>query len=203
RHASSIRLTSAAKPANDKNPRNFRQRTSVYHRAAVSPKPKHPNTSLECGCQTLKVRHVSFYNCVRSVVPNFAKVPTPPPSCAEIGVGLTAFGLFFMVIGVVMFFDGGLLAIGNILFLSGTTAIIGPMKTFAFFARKQKIRGTICFLGGIFLVFLKWPFVGMCVETFGFLNLFGDFFPVIFSFLRRVPVIGPILSNPTISRVCN
>ncbi|KAF9112711.1 hypothetical protein BGX27_002932, partial [Mortierella sp. AM989] len=31
----------------------------------------------------------------------------------EIGVGLTAFGLFFMLMGVMMFFDGGLLAIGN------------------------------------------------------------------------------------------
>jgi len=32
----------------------------------------------------------------------------------EIGVGLTAFGLFFMLMGVMMFFDGGLLAIGNV-----------------------------------------------------------------------------------------
>ena len=42
-----------------------------------------------------------------------------------------------------------------------------------FFARKEKIRGTICFFGGILLVFLKWPFIGMLVEMFGFLNLFG------------------------------
>ena len=35
------------------------------------------------------------------------------------------------------------------------------------------MRGTACFIGGILLVFLKWPFVGMIVETFGFLNLFG------------------------------
>lgn len=35
-------------------------------------------------------------------------------SAVEIGVGLTAFGLFFMLMGVMMFFDGGLLAIGNV-----------------------------------------------------------------------------------------
>ena len=46
-------------------------------------------------------------------------------------------------------------------------------KTFYFFARKQKILGTLCFLGGIALVFLKWPFIGFIVEIFGFLNLFG------------------------------
>jgi hypothetical protein len=59
------------------------------------------------------------------------------------------------------------------LFLSGLTLIIGPHKTFYFFARKQKLRGTACFLGGVMLVFFKYPFIGMIVETFGFLNLFG------------------------------
>ena len=63
--------------------------------------------------------------------------------------------------------------LSQILFVSGLTLIIGPHKTFYFFARKQKIRGTVCFLGGILLVFIKWPFIGMIVETFGFLNLFG------------------------------
>lgn len=33
---------------------------------------------------------------------------------AEIGVGLTAFGLLFTVLGVLFFFDRGLLAMGNV-----------------------------------------------------------------------------------------
>ncbi|KAG8741085.1 Golgi Transport [Ceratobasidium sp. 414] len=103
-----------------------------------------------------------------------------------------------MFLGVMLFFDGGLLALGNILFVSGLTLIIGPTKTFYFFARKQKLRGTLCFIGGILLVFFKWPFVGMLIETFGFLNLFGDFFPVIVTFLRQLPFIGTLLSLPYI-----
>jgi hypothetical protein len=61
----------------------------------------------------------------------------------------------------------------QMLFLSGLTLIIGPQKTFYFFARKQKLRGTACFIGGILLVFMKYAFIGMIVEIFGFLNLFG------------------------------
>lgn len=104
----------------------------------------------------------------------------------------------------------------QILFVSGLTLIIGPQKTFYFFARKQKIRGTACFIGGILLVFFKRPFIGMVVETFGFLNLFGygvnwctislglsnvyglcrDFFPVVITFLRQLPFVGTFLSLP-------
>ncbi|THH01145.1 hypothetical protein EW026_g1509 [Hermanssonia centrifuga] len=102
----------------------------------------------------------------------------------KIGVALTTFGGLFMLLGVMLFFDGALLALGN--------------KTFYFFARKQKLRGTVCFIGGILLVFLKWPFVGVIVETFGFLNLFGDFFPVILTFLRQLPFIGNLLQLPYI-----
>ncbi|KDQ57690.1 hypothetical protein JAAARDRAFT_207176 [Jaapia argillacea MUCL 33604] len=121
----------------------------------------------------------------------------------KIGVALTSFGGVFMLLGVMMFFDGALLALGNILFLSGITLIIGPQRTFYFFARKNKLRGTVCFIGGILLVFFKWPFVGVIVETFGFLNLFGDFFPVILTFLRQLPFIGNLLSMPYIRDVAD
>ncbi|KAF8995435.1 hypothetical protein BDQ17DRAFT_1365573 [Cyathus striatus] len=84
-----------------------------------------------------------------------------------------------------------LIAAPQILFISGLTLIIGPQKTFYFFARKQKLRGTVCFLGGILLVFFKWPFIGVIVET--------DFFPVVITFLRQLPFIGTILSLPYIA----
>ncbi|KAI5118840.1 hypothetical protein M0805_006160 [Coniferiporia weirii] len=121
----------------------------------------------------------------------------------KIGVALTSFGALFMLLGVVLFFDGSLLALGNVLFLSGITLIIGPHKTFYFFARKQKLRGTLCFLGGVLLVFFKWPFFGVIVETIGFLNLFGDFFPVILTFLCQLPFVGTLLSMPYIKDVAD
>eukprot|EP01090_Pellita_catalonica_P018849 TRINITY_DN621_c0_g1_i2.p1 TRINITY_DN621_c0_g1~~TRINITY_DN621_c0_g1_i2.p1 ORF type:complete len:111 (-),score=3.04 TRINITY_DN621_c0_g1_i2:291-623(-) len=91
----------------------------------------------------------------------------------KIGMLLTGFGLFFTFFGVVLFFDRGLLAIGNLLFLAGVTLVIGLKKTYSFFFQWRKIRGTVCFLGGIFLVIIGWAFVGMIIEVFGFINLFG------------------------------
>ncbi|KAF9506204.1 hypothetical protein BS47DRAFT_1429769 [Hydnum rufescens UP504] len=109
----------------------------------------------------------------------------------KIGVALTSFGAFFMLLGVLLFFDGGLLALGNILFISGLTLIIGPTKTFYFSLENKNY-------AGISLVFLKWPFFGMIIETFGFLNLFGDFFPVVLTFLRQLPILGTLLNLPYI-----
>ncbi|KAI8099813.1 putative GOT1-membrane protein required for ER to Golgi transport [Halteromyces radiatus] len=119
----------------------------------------------------------------------------------KIGVALTAFGVFFMFLGVITFFDAGLLAIGNILFITGIPLTIGTQRTIVFFSQKSKIRGTICFLIGISLVFCKWTIIGMLVEIFGILNLFGDFFPLVFAFLRRLPIIGSVLNHPGIEKI--
>lgn len=91
----------------------------------------------------------------------------------EIGVGLVSGGLLFLVLGIVLFFDATLLALGNVLFLAGIALLIGPQKTLLFFARPQKVRGTVCFFAGMALVFVRWTVLGMLVELIGFLNLFG------------------------------
>ena len=121
---------------------------------------------------------------------------------------LTALGCLFTVFGVILLFDRGLLAIGNVrscnviafglfmhappstrshaatftvarvqvLFLIGVTLVIGFQKTLRFFFQRRKLQGSIPFLGGIFLVLCGWTFIGMVVETFGFVNLFGYVF---------------------------
>lgn len=106
--------------------------------------------------------------------------------------------MLFFLLGIVTFFNARLLAFGNLLFLAGIVLLIGTQKAVAFFTRPQKIKGTVCFGTGILLILLKWSFVGFAVEFLGILALFGDFFGVILSFLRQIPVIGPILSSPSI-----
>lgn len=96
----------------------------------------------------------------------------------EIGVGLVTGGIFFLFVGVLLFFDATLLALGNVLFVAGIAMLIGPQRTLTFFARKQKLRGTVCFFAGMALVFVRLTFFGMLVEMVGFLNLFGYVFPL-------------------------
>uniref|UniRef100_A0A6B2LR74 Vesicle transport protein n=1 Tax=Arcella intermedia TaxID=1963864 RepID=A0A6B2LR74_9EUKA len=119
----------------------------------------------------------------------------------KIGAFLTLFGVIFTFLGVVLFFDRGLLAIGNIAFLIGITMIIGPTKTRKWLMQKSKRAGTACFLGGILLVLWGWTFFGLIIEIFGFINLFGNFFPIAFAFMRRIPVIGHILNLPGVSQI--
>lgn len=112
----------------------------------------------------------------------------------EIGVAFCSGGGFFLLGGVLLFFDRAMLAMGNILFLIGLTLIIGLQKTFAFFARRQKLRGTAAFAAGIALILLRWAFVGFVVELYGIFVLFGDFFATIAGFLYGIPYVGPYIA---------
>lgn len=103
------------------------------------------------------------------------------------------------MLGVITFFDSGLLAFGNILFVIGIILIIGPQRTVTFFTRPTKIRGTVCFGIGIALILMKWSFLGFLIESFGILGLFGDFFGTIVQFLRSIPYIGDLLSHPLVA----
>ena len=141
----------------------------------------------------------------------------------EIGVGLAGFGVAFLFLGMLLLFDKGLLAVGNvsssltfffgrklrensfffvqILFLSGLAFVIGLERTFRFFFQYHKIKGTSAFFGGILVVLLGYPLIGMIIEAYGFIVLFSGFFPVAVNFLRRIPIIGSILNLPGISSV--
>lgn len=59
------------------------------------------------------------------------------------------------------------------MFLVGVTVVMGPSKTKRFLFQQRHLRGTICFLSGIVIVLCGWTFVGMIIELFGFVNLFG------------------------------
>lgn len=119
----------------------------------------------------------------------------------KIGIGLTGFGVFFTFLGVIFLFDKGLLAMGNILFMSGLGLTIGLKSTLQFFMKPQNFKGTFSFGLGFFFVVIGWPIVGMILEAYGFIMLFSGFMPTLVVFLQRIPVLGWILQLPVLRSI--
>ena len=53
----------------------------------------------------------------------------------KIGFGLSAGGIGFMGLGILLMFDSRLIAIGNAMFFTGVTLILGVQGTLRLFAR--------------------------------------------------------------------
>lgn len=121
----------------------------------------------------------------------------------KIGLGLTGFGFIFTVLGMLFFFDRGLLAMGNLLFLAGITMTIGITATVQFFSRRKNRKGSLFYLGGSGLVVFGWTFIGLIVEAYGFWLLFCQFIPIILQYSRRLPFFGKILDLPVLKTVFN
>ena len=111
----------------------------------------------------------------------------------KIGLPLLGIGAALTVLGISLFFNKTLMRLGNLFFVAGVPMTIGPGRTAGYFFQPTKARATGCLALGIFLVFVGWPVLGIALELFGFLNLFGNMFPVAMVVLKTMPVIGPLL----------
>ncbi|KAL7668911.1 hypothetical protein ACOME3_009593 [Neoechinorhynchus agilis] len=119
----------------------------------------------------------------------------------RIGVGLLLFGLSFLTLGTLLFFDRGLLAIGNLLLVVGVVLIIGLERALRFFFRKSNRTSTFALSGGMIVVLAGWTIFGMILELYGLAALFGGFIPVLINYLRNLPGIGHVLMLPGIKQV--
>lgn len=125
-------------------------------------------------------------------VPNIIKTGN-----RQIGLPLLGIGAVLTILGVSLFFNKTLMRLGNLFFVAGVPMTIGPGRTAGYFFQPTKARATGCLTVGIFLVFVGWPVLGIILEIFGFLNLFGNMFPVAMAVLKTMPGIGPLLrGNP-------
>ncbi|RYR59947.1 hypothetical protein Ahy_A04g017072 isoform C [Arachis hypogaea] len=108
------------------------------------------------------------------------------------GIGLIGLGIFFTFLGVVLFFDRGLLALGNIFWLAGVAILLGwrSMLSLSTNPANYKVpplscpvsslnyllsflQGTASFLLGLFFIFVRLPIVGILFEIYGCFVLFG------------------------------
>ena len=86
---------------------------------------------------------------------------------------------------------------------TGLFLVIGVEKSSRFFLQAERLKGSLFFFGGVLILLLGWPILGMIIEIYGFVTLFGGFFPMAINFLRCVPVVSSILALPGISGVCD
>ena len=121
----------------------------------------------------------------------------------KIGTGLMFLGFTFLILGILFLFDSTLLALGDILFLTGLALTIGTSRTLRFFSTKDRIRGIIAFFGGVTLVLCRWPIIGMVLQIYGLIYLFGQFFPIAAASLKDVPVVGSVFRHPTVEGFFN
>ena len=113
----------------------------------------------------------------------------------KIGMVLLGGGTVFTLLGMSLFFNKTLMRMGNLLFIVGVPMTIGPGRTAGYFLQPKKARATGCLGTGIFLVMVGWPILGIALEIFGLLNLFGNMFPFLMVILKQMPVVGTLLEG--------
>ncbi|OEU22775.1 Got1-like protein, partial [Fragilariopsis cylindrus CCMP1102] len=111
----------------------------------------------------------------------------------KIGLPLLGIGAALTLLGVSLFFNKMLMRLGNLFFVAGVPMTIGPGRTAGYFFQPKKARATACLSLGIILVFAGRPILGILLEVFGFINLFGNMFPLAFAIMKQMPFIGPLL----------
>jgi hypothetical protein len=72
----------------------------------------------------------------------------------------------------------------QLIFFPGLILFVGTHNARSYLIRSDKLHATVCFFGGATMVLLGWPWLGFLVEIFGFVNLFGNYFPAILSVVR-------------------
>ncbi|KAK6935042.1 Vesicle transport protein, Got1/SFT2-like, partial [Dillenia turbinata] len=135
--------------------------------------------------------------------PSFSLVDTFP---RKIGIGLTGFGIFFSFLGILFLFDKGLLAMGNILFLSGVTLTIGLKSTMQFFMKPQNYK--VCILGGNNILWCwllpgpnrmayPWHDLGVIRVHYPLQDILcSGFWPTLAVFLQKIPILGWLFQQP-------
>jgi len=125
-----------------------------------------------------------------------SKLPTVLTSGnRKLGIIFLSSGAAFTALGITLFFNKTLMRLGNLLFVCGIPLMIGPGRTLGYFLQPKKARATGCLACGIFLVLVGHPVIGILLEVFGLLNLFGNMFPVLMIMAKNLPVIGSLFGG--------
>ena len=113
----------------------------------------------------------------------------------QLGAALLGIGMILSFLGVMLFFEGNLLRLGNICIILGIPLLLGPNRVRQFFMKESRMQASIITGLGILLVFTGRPRIGILCEIFGLLNLFGNMFPLLLALAKRFPIIGDVITS--------
>ena len=119
----------------------------------------------------------------------------------QIGIGLCIIGIICMTIGVMMFFERKLLAMGDLAFLAGLGVLLGPQGLYRFFSPQKKLKGTVCFFGGFLIIVWGYSFIGFVIQMIGAWFLFAAYLANVIQWLRMVPGVDVVLNLPGIKQL--
>lgn len=91
----------------------------------------------------------------------------------QLGASLLGLGLLLTFAGMMLFFEGTLLRLGNMCIIAGVPLLVGPDAVREFFVQKSRMQASIIISIGILLVFWGKPRLGILFEIFGLLNTIG------------------------------
>eukprot|EP01125_Pyxidicula_operculata_P020423 TRINITY_DN7539_c0_g1_i1.p1 TRINITY_DN7539_c0_g1~~TRINITY_DN7539_c0_g1_i1.p1 ORF type:complete len:136 (-),score=25.01 TRINITY_DN7539_c0_g1_i1:184-591(-) len=116
------------------------------------------------------------------------------------GALLSAFGVFLVLVGILLFFEPTVLTAGNFTFFIGASLIIGFRKTQRWLQQRNRLKGTISLIVGTIITIFGWSVIGTIFVVYGYFDLFGNFSPVVLAYLRRLPFLNVILNYEPIKK---
>jgi len=137
------------------------------------------------------------------------KSPTPDPlerikevalSLADakdrtIGALLALFGLVFYILGFAFLLDPAFLALGSVQFMSGLVCFLSPRAYYRLFLQGARAAAVAAYTAGLLLILCKHVYLGIIIQTIGFLCLFKPIAAVLKPLLSLVPYVGPWLAK--------
>ena len=111
------------------------------------------------------------------------------------GLIMCAAGAASTMLGVSLFFEKNLIRLGNVLLVAGAPIVVGPQRASRYVLNPAKLRGSLCFACGFMLILSGHPLLGIVVEIFGFLNLFGNLFPLFTAMFKNLPFVQQFASG--------
>ncbi len=112
----------------------------------------------------------------------------------KIGIFLVLTGVICYILSLVLIFDRSLAIIGNLAFIVGIYCLIGFVGTLSFFTKKGKLKGSVLFFGGFFVILMGITILGIPLQLYGLFVMFRSFLPFLFDWAMSAPGVGPVLS---------